>query len=291
MTYNDRTKHEHKRHRFIDELTGLLDRGHGSEAVALFSKGDALGLYPNDAALHGWLRTHLGPRHLTQLIDLYAMSPCAFCRRGLEACPDCERHGHFDYDEICDSCLGLGVCRCDFCNGSGMCSLDEIPCGLHVPVVVERARNATSQIEHLADLLPLTPASENPSDSLKHQASLILRVNGLLGILENELGNAQDLDWWTPQSDDTVTALVDEWLRVARDVEGRICAAFQSMADTAAHMAKEAVDGSNARRLAERRADFFRRFVSPDALDRTELDHPVLDRLLATLVGGDRHVS
>ena len=275
----------HRRKRFVEELTDLLERGHGSEAMTLFGKGDALALYPHEGSVHDWLTTHLGERNLTRLIDLYAMSPCAFCRRGLEPCPDCDRHGHFEYDEICEACLGLGVCRCDFCNGSGLCSIDEIPRGLQVPVVLERARNAASQIEHLAELLHLTPASDNPADALKHQASLILRMNGQLGIIENELGNAHDLDWWTPESDLSVTSIIDEWLGAASNVEGRICAAFQSMAATAKRMAAESIPGSNTKQLAERRAEFFGRFVTPESLDQTKLDHPALDRLLTELAG------
>jgi hypothetical protein len=268
-----------KQHRFAEKLKSLLDAGCGTESVHLFCRGAALGVYKDDASLRTWLRENIGQEATRQLITLFAVSPCPFCRRGLEPCADCEAHGHFEYTEICESCLGLGVRRCDFCNGSGLNSIDAVPRGLRAPVGVERAGAAMHRIKAMTGRLATDPAEINPRDSLKEQTALILRLTGLVGTLVNELGESGKIPIWTPKSPESVTRLVNEWPCVCRDAEKRICTAFQSMSATAQRMADDAVEGSNARSLALARAEYFGRFTTPEELDRTDIDHPILNRI------------
>jgi hypothetical protein len=272
-----------KQRRFAEEVKSLLDSGRGTESINLFCRGASLEIYPEHAALRPWLVTTIGEDATRQLITLFAVSSCAFCRRGLEACSECDRHGHFDYSEICEACLGLGACRCGFCNGSGFSGIEEVPRGIRIPVSLERAAVALQQIDVLSQQLTSEPAIINPRDSLKEQAALILHLNGFLGTLENELGDDRQAPWWTPQSTTAVSHLVKDWPQVCKRTQERICGAFQSMSKTSRRMAEDAVEGSDAKSLALARGVFFERFTTPDTLDRTDVDHPILDRIRSEL--------
>lgn len=282
----DEFRHEAQRQRIAADVAALLRANRGSEAVALFSQGERKGAYPDGDAFKQWLYAALGEGGAVQLIRTYARWPCSFCTGGLQPCAECERHGHFDYTEVCESCLGLGVSSCDFCNGSGVGSIEDVPHGLRAPVLLERARTAVGRIRELLSGLPAEPAEADPRDALKQGAGIILRLNGLLGNLENEVNDADDLRWWTPHSREWVGETAREWVAVAAESEQRICGAFAAMAVTARRMAEEAVEGSNAHRLGLARAEYFARFDTPESLERTAADHPMFDQVLQML-GGD----
>jgi hypothetical protein len=281
----DEIRLEAKRKRIADEVAALLRANRGSEAVMLFTQGDSQGICPEGEALKQWLYAALGEELAVQLIRTYAQWPCSFCTGGLQSCAECDQHGHFDYAEVCEGCLGLGVCSCYFCNGSGLGSLEDVPAGLRAPVILERARAAISRMrELLSRLPPAEPAETDPRDALKQWAGIILRLNGLLGNLENEISDAEALRWWTPRSRQWVKDTARDWVAVAAESEQRICEAFAAMSATARRMADEAVEGSNAQKLALARAEYFARFDTPEALERTVADHPMFDRVLEMLV-------
>jgi hypothetical protein len=270
---------ETQRQRIADEVSALLRANRGSEAVALFNQGENQDVYPGEGEIKEWLFRSFGEELAVQLICTYARWPCSFCTGGLQPCAECEQHGHFEYEEVCESCLGLGVCSCYFCNGSGLGNMEDVPKGLRAPVLLERARAAVGRIQELLSRLPAEPAKSNPRDTLKHQTEIILRLNGLLGNLENEIGDADELRWWTPHSAQWVRETARAWIAVAQESERRICDAFSAMSITALGMADDAVEGSDARRLGLARARYFARFDTPEKLERTAADHPVFDRI------------
>jgi hypothetical protein len=280
---SDTIRLETQRQQVAGEVAALLRANRGSEAVALFGQGENQGVYPEGDALKQWLLDAIGEELTLQLICTYARWPCSFCTGGLQPCAECDQHGHFEYEEVCESCLGLGVANCYFCNGSGLGSIEDVPKGLRAPAILERARAAVGRVRDLLSRLPAEPAKANPRDALKYQAGIILRLNGLLGNLENEISDAQELRWWTPHSERWVTETARNWLAAATESERHICAAFSAMSATARRMAEDAVEGSNARKLALARAEYFARFDSPEALERTAADHPVFDRIMEML--------
>jgi hypothetical protein len=274
---------ETQRQQIADEVATLLQANRGSEALTLFNQGETQSVYPEGEGFKQWLYDSIGEELAVQLLCTYAQWPCGFCTRGLQPCPECGRHGHFDYEEICESCLGLGVSSCYFCNGSGLGSIEDVPRGLRAPVILERARAAVGRTKELLARLPAEPARSDPRDALKYQAGIILRLNGLLGSLENEISDAENLRWWTPHSEQWVKETAREWLAVATESERQICAAFAAMSVTARRMAEDAVEGSSERKLALARTEYFARFDSPEALERTAADHPVFDRIVEML--------
>jgi hypothetical protein len=279
----DEIRLEARRKRIADEVAALLRANRGSEAVTIFSQGESQGLYPAGEAFKPWLFTAIGEDLAVRLIRTYAQWPCNFCTGGLQPCAECEQHGHFDYAEVCESCLGLGVCSCYFCNGSGLGSVEAVPQGLRAPVILERSRAAVGRMRELLSRLPAAPAETNPRDALKQWSGIILRLNGLLGNLENEISDAEELRWWTPHSRQWVKETAQDWVAVAAESERRICEAFSAMSVTARRMADEAVEGSNAQRLAVARAEYFAGFDTPAKLERTVADHPMFDRVLHLL--------
>jgi hypothetical protein len=274
---------EAQRRRIADEVSTLLRANRGTQAVTIFNEGAKQGVCPEGEALRQWLDDAIGKDLAVELIRTYARWPCSFCTGGLQPCAECEQHGHFEYAEVCESCLGLGVCSCYFCNGSGLGSLEDVPKALRAPVVLERARSVVDRMRDLLARLPAEPAQTNPRDALKQGAAIILRLNGLLGNLENEVSDADELRWWTPHSRQWVKETAQEWVAVAAESEQRICEAFAAMSATARRMAAEAVEASDAQRLALARAEYFVRFDTPASLERTIADHPLFDQVLNRL--------
>lgn len=174
------------------ELSGRVTRA--TSAARAFSPGSA----PDDSGAFSLAGTR-GPDgssglplgrpggSATERLAAEASRPCFACIGGLERCVVCKGRGFSDDRDTCDHCLGTGRRNCDFCAGSGLITHEALAPEIRLAVALEQMRSAMSRADTELSHGPRAVAGANPSESLQAGLEALLRVNRLLGLMENGL--------------------------------------------------------------------------------------------------------
>ncbi len=268
---------EAKAKRVMRDVLRELDLDHRAEAARLFVKGLSHGIVPEGADLAEWLVETVGTEAAARLIVAFVRCPCFYCEKGREACENCGGRGHSRSGAVCERCAGLGVARCDFCDGSGWVTLNYVPEGLQVRVLVDRAHLAIRSIGKQLEQRVPRPSRSAPARSLKECARLLLDLNRAMGVLENSLVAARELAERDRQWKDRLARVARSSIRAGAKGEARILEIIRCMAALARLQAESAARGSADRKLATRRADFYESLLDPaKMLAGTGLAHPLL---------------
>ena len=272
-----------ERNRSIDGVLALLDQNRPHDATRAFTITWArYGAPPNENA-RDWLIGACDPRRIKNLIQAYAVESCPYCQCGLDPCIECGGHGHLDHESICEDCVGFGVVPCSFCGGSGWLTLEAIPQPLRPAVMLERAALAVARIQGLREEGTTSETDDDPARVLRRCAHAAARLNGLIGVLENEVAAAQELQWWSPRSPQQRHATVRSWVELACTVERDVHGLFARMSEAARRMAATAPPDSPRQRLAQSRREASESLGEPGSFARTCFDHATLSRIAGGL--------
>jgi hypothetical protein len=155
--------------------------------------------------------------------------------------------------------------------------IECVPCGLRPIVVRQRARLATTRIKDLLQRIPKRTASRNPSGTLRACGQLLLKLNRLLGTLENQIVVAQSQNWWPRNGRNGTEKSMRSWLDAAQAARRGVQDSLACMASSAQTVARGAPQASKKQKLALARAEFYERLCTAESLDATALGHPFLE--------------
>ncbi len=267
----------------LEPVAAALAEGAPRRAVKRFRGLCEQGQVPCGSDDLPWLLKHLGKAETGKLIDAFATTRCFYCRGGLERCGDCDGRGYLEDAAACETCIGLGLARCDYCDGSGWVGISFVPDCLQMGVIIDRARHALRDIERITDELSQLPLDPNGPNALKHDAAILLRLNGLLGVLENDVLDAGQLNTHAHQSREHIEKLTQQWVITAVRTQHRMYDLLRRMELDAQATAEQAGDRPGARAIARGRAELYRRLRRTNGFEQTGLDHPYLRAAAAKL--------
>lgn len=259
----------------LERIKAACSRRKEDEAVRFFKDALSHGLIPDDETMLPWLRQTLGNEPTDKLLNAYAKLSCFFCERGLIACEDCNGRGHDEEGMLCTGCLALGIDRCDFCGGSGWFTINHVHRALQLPVILRRVVAASKE----ADILFGSPASglstSTGTETRKQAAKALLQVNRILGVLENMAVAARQLESRQTEEVESVRKAIAACEALAPRLGERACQILGILAE-AAKIEATSVSRTTARRVAERRAEFYGELATTRNFSGTFLRHPFL---------------
>lgn len=215
--------------------------------------------FPSDIGTPEYVQRELGRELSQRLIGALAGYPCFGCQVGYEVCGRCRGSGFSEGAQACDACAGMGQVRCDFCNGSGLATYNVIPMGLRREVMSRRVSRAIGLIERLASE---TPAS---AEGLRR---LVLRLNKLLGVLENAVIQARAMIGSGEADAGAFDAIARRIGKAGARAEDQIRAALRGLSRI--YLARESGPHSADDAAA---AAFFRGLADTDDFRGTGLEH------------------
>lgn len=271
----------------LNQIKAALSRRNGDEAIRFFKDALSHGLIPSDANVLEWLRETLGDEPAEKLIGAFAKLPCFYCNKGIIPCEDCEGRG-FEADRtLCTKCLALGIDRCGFCGGSGWFTINHVPHAFQLPVIMRRVVFAGKEAEViLASDVPVVSSSE-PVETRKLAAKALLRVNRLLGVLENMAVAAKQEESRHAESADITRKATAACKALAPKLQERACQLLRVLAEAATAEANSAPPTATGR-MAKRRAEFYGGLASSKEFAGTFLRHPLLFRVDSSNAAGVR---
>lgn len=261
--------------RFAQRLKAALKTGSTADVVRLFMDGVAHELVPNRPDLAPWLMKVVGRTETMRLAKAFALKECFYCKGGLERCEACDGRGHHRHTAICERCLGLGVAPCDFCTGSGWVTYNYVPAGLRLPVILERAKAATSRANELLRKATPTVSARGSRETGKALAKDLVQLNRLLGVFENAIVAGEKLVERDADHAAGMEKLVKTCLHAARRLQPRIRQALRALAEFARVESTRAAK-PGARAVATRRAKFYDTLVASENFLGSGLHHPHL---------------
>ena len=161
----------------VASINIALEQGEDRKAVQLIAEAVESHLLPRAGALLPLLARHLGQFMASRVIHTFATYPCFYCDKGLNPCEACSGTAWNEDGSACEECLGLGHAFCDFCKGSGWVTIDFVPAGLRLPVLIERLELADKRLR--GALGPM----ERPDT--KTLSARLVALNQVLAVLEN----------------------------------------------------------------------------------------------------------
>jgi len=260
----------------LERIKSALSRRSGSEAVRFFKEASSNGLIPADGDLVKWLQERLGEQSTEALLAAYSRLPCFYCNKGIIECEFCEGKGHDADNTLCTRCLSLGIDRCDFCGGSGWFTINHVPHSLQLPVIVRRVVAASKETDALlANPVPVVSA-DNGAQIRKEAGKSLLQVNRLLGVAENMMLAAKQVESRDAESAETTGKIIAACEALGNKLRDRLCRLLEVLAEASKAESLSATD-PEARQVAEKKADFYAGLADSKNMTGTSLRHPMLE--------------
>lgn len=259
----------------LDRIKGALSRRKGDEAIRFFNDASSHGLIPNDENVLTWLRQRLGHDPTERLISAYARLSCFYCNKGVITCEDCKGRGYDADRTLCAECLALGIDRCDFCGGSGWFLIDHVPRAFKLLVILRRVVAASKEVDVLLGSAVPAVSTGDATDARKLAAKALLQVNRLLGVLENMAVAARQEESHHAESAEIAHKAISACEALGPKLKERACQLLGILAEAAKAEAASA-SRRTARRIAERRAEFYGQLAASRNFSGTFLRHPLL---------------
>lgn len=267
---------DNREKRAMQGVLAALKQGRHADATRRFKEAQACHVVPEDSQLEDWLGHHLGKQATAQLAKAFALTPCFYCEKGRESCPECDGRGHHAGATICEACLGIGVTRCDFCDGSAWVTINWVPSVFWTPVLTIRAKSAVERLKALVDQPRPEPSRRNAETVLKKCSSALLAANSLIGILENTVTAARKLRERGPEQNGRLSKLVGSCVRASMRANEFVRETLQRMAVAARFAAEAAGSESEEARLATTKAERYESLARSEDYADTFLEHPFL---------------
>jgi hypothetical protein len=261
--------------RAVLRIRQALGRKNGSEAVRFFKEAVAHGLIREDENVLVWLRQTMGSDATEKLLAAYAGLPCFYCNKGFVPCEECKGRGYDASQKLCVECLALGIDRCSFCGGSGWFTINYVPSAFRLRVMARRVTAAGKEAETLLADPKAAASSDNPREARKVAAKELLQANRLLSVLENMKLAATQEESRRPESREVAEKIVAACAKLSPRLSERVHGLLTMLAETATLEAGAATRASS-RRMAEERAEFYRRALSFKDSTAALLRHPFL---------------
>ena len=262
----------------LESFVNALEKGHHHEALGLFLKDQDHEIFPRDYDTLKWLIHRIGKKASTNFIEALACLACFDCEKGLRTCENCDGAGHFDYEMVCESCLGFASISCDFCGGTGLASIDFIPSDLRLAVLAVRLENAE---KHIAASLkkPITsPTTDDPAKAFDGCVSTLFDLNRYISVLESAVGVAKDMIEVPSRLENKVSKITDKAVRIAIMGEKRLAEIVSCLVRVCEHQAKNETEAKKMQKLTKARKKFYRSLLhSTPRFAGTYLEHIVLN--------------
>jgi len=262
-----------------------LQQGHSDEIVQLFLEDQARNLFPKGGDTLKWLTDNIGKKATTKLIMAFARLECFNCKNGLRQCENCDGTGQFDYEMVCESCLGLTKAPCDFCGGTGWASIDCIPLGLRLAVFGVRLENAEKQVESmLKERLPHL-SEEKATAGFNKCVDSLFDLNRQISVLESTVGIARDMIEVPVNLKGQVSKITRKCVQVAIRGEKRLGEIIEAMVAACQLQGESEEKGSKMQKFATARTKFYSSLSSArPRFDGTYLEHPLLNEAAKRLI-------
>lgn len=281
---------EAKTPRVVKQIMTYLKKGRFTEAANMFIIGQSQGVFSGDHTLTRKLTKTVGKNATSRLITAFAHYPCLFCKKGRAKCESCDGRGYKDHDKICELCLGLGVMRCDFCDGSGWMAMEDIPEGLRVTVMIKRAQTALARMKLILRKPVPKPLPSKPSVSLKSCVQLWVNLDRYMGVLENTVVASKELTVSELRFKNQINKINQSCVEIAIKSKRYMREIIKGMEKSARLESGIASEDSTVRRLAKKRADFYKNLLNQadDFLTLGE-EHPFLEKAIKKCISKKPH--
>jgi len=246
----------------LGSLVEALHEGRSQEALELFLKDQACEIFPRGPDTLKWLTDNIGKKDSTRLIGALTRLACFNCERGLRKCENCNGAGHFDYDMVCETCLGLGSTSCDFCGGTGLASIDFIPIGLRLAVFAVRLENAEKQIEGLLKESKTSSPAQDPKAASSDCVDALFNLNRQISVLESAVGVNADLIEVPSGFSKRLSRITRKAVRVGRKGEKRLMQIIACMVVSCELQAKNTKESTETGKLARARKKYYSSLVN-----------------------------
>ncbi len=269
----------------LESLLTALQRGRSDEIVQLFLEDQARNLFPKGGDTLKWLAGNIGKRATTKVIVAFARLACFDCKQGLRPCENCNGAGHFDYEMVCEPCLGLTAVPCGFCGGSGWASIDCIPPGLRLAAFGVRLESSEKQIERMLKVRLPRLSEGNAGGVFKESVNLLLGLNRQISVLESTVGVTRDMIDIPVNLKRQVSEIGRKCALVAISGEKRLGEIIQTMIAACRLKGESEEKGSKMQKFAAARTEFYSSlFNAGPRFAGTYLEHPLLNEAARKLV-------
>jgi hypothetical protein len=281
----------------LESFLKMLRQGHSDEIVQLFLKDQAHNLFPKGGDTLKWLTNKIGKKATTKTVVAFARLVCFNCKDGLRSCENCNATGHFDYEMVCESCLGLTKAPCDFCGGTGWVSIDCIPLGLRMAVFGVHIENAEKQIINMLEKeLPYLSnenvevifdkcVRENVEVIFDKCVRLLFQLNRQISVLESTVGVTQNMIEVPNNFKKQMSKITRKCVLIALKGEKRLGEIIKTMKETFKLQSEREEKGSKMQKFAAARTKFYTGLLDTrPPFAGTYLEHPFLNEAAKKLV-------
>jgi len=269
----------------LESFLKALQQGHGDEIVQLFLEDQARNLFPKGGDTLKWLTDNIGKKAATKLIMAFARLECFNCKNGLRQCKNCDGTGQFDYEMVCESCLGLASVPCDFCGGTGWASIDCIPLGLRLAVFGVRLQSAEKQVESMLEERPPHLSEENAVGIFRKCVDSLFDLNRQISVLESTVGIARDMIEVPVKLKRQVSKITRKCVLVAVRGEKRLGEIIEAMIAACKLQSESEEKGSKMQKFVAARTKFYSALLNArPQFAGTYLEHPFLNEAAKRLI-------
>jgi len=261
----------------IRQAIGQLHSGNQRHAARLFLESYQMELLPRGLITSKQLSQIINKDDFSRLISALAHLPCFCCRKGIVQCDNCQGKGRLGRQDICETCLGLGVAPCKFCGGTGWISLEDLPAPFTGEVLKQRQRIALHRISAVRDRLHQESQSEKPHFGFKGCVNEFLRLHRQLSVLEAGLvlltTKTANNHFPQDQIDRLLKVSVEQAIQAWRHIRGLL----QAMAQRLIAEAEKTDQADTRRPRLKQRAEYYRSLCETfDYLKGSEWEHTLL---------------
>jgi len=262
----------------LDSFQKALQQGHSDEIVQMFLESQARNLFPKGGDTLKWLTDNIGKKAVTKTVVAFASLACFDCKEGLRPCENCNGTGHFDYEMVCESCLGLASVPCDFCGSIGWASIDCIPVGLRLAVFGVRLESAEKQVESMFKKELLHLSEKNAVQVFKECVDLLFDLNKQISVLESTVGIARNMIEVPSNLKGQMSKITRKCVIIAVKGEKKLEEIIETMIAACKLQSESEEKNSKIQKFAAARTKFYSSlFNSRPRFSSTYLEHPLLN--------------
>lgn len=240
----------------LERLKSALRRGDHISAMQLLRRADATGSLRADAGMLSALKSAVGEKASSMLVDAFGRDACPYCIDGRDKCEECGGKGQYYQVSVCPTCAGFGVRRCSFCNGAAFAGYDFVPRGMRPAVMLARLSLARERIDAAQKDLGKMPLGVQ--DTVKRIAAIdqcrCIWGDAVEQACLNEVGAPGGVSLYTPAERMRIES---ECREANGGAEAAIRGLLRSLADHFARRAGQSTDNESVRTLFSYRAGAF----------------------------------